>query len=399
MSRYLKQLTLGGALLALVAGCTLQTGASTQPAAPADPAPASSGAAVPSAANAPASADATAAPRMGTGAAPAASTAPDLRVRDVAAQVRPSVVQIATEQATPRLSGLGQRAVLEGIGSGVILDAAGHILTNDHVVDGAQSLSVALPDGRTFEDQVVGRDPDTDLAVVQIQGSDLPVATLGASDSLVVGDAVVAIGNALGLPGGPTVTAGVVSALGRTVREPAADSGAAGARLYDVIQTDAAINPGNSGGPLVNRQAQVVGINTLVAGSDEQGNPTQGIGFAIAIATAKPIADQLIASGRAQHAYLGIVYDWASGASARETNKAATRGVLVVGVQAGSPAAQAGVQPGDILTQINGQPLRDETTLPKRLAQLHPGDSLQLTIARGNVEQPVAVTLADRTTG
>jgi S1-C subfamily serine protease len=391
MNRHLRHLAIVGALLALVVGCGMGTGAQTQPSAPAGQAPASSGAAAPDAVT-------TGAPAT-AGGATAGASAPDLSVRDVAARVRPAVVQIATEQANPRLSQTRPGAVLEGIGSGVIFDTAGHILTNNHVIDGAQSISVALPDGRTFDGQLVARDPLTDLAVVQIQGSDLPVATLGASNQLAVGDGVVAIGNALGLPGGPTVTAGVVSALGRTVSEPGATNGAAGPRLYDVIQTDAAINPGNSGGPLVNRQAEVIGINTLVAGSDDQGNPTQGIGFAIAIDTAKPIADQLIASGHAQHAYLGIAYDWVSGASARQTSNAATPGVLVVQVQSGSPAAKAGLRPGDLITQVNGQPLKDETTLPKDLSQLHPGDTLQLTITRGNAQQTVAVTLADRATG
>src|SRR5262249_9563565 len=157
-------------------------------------------------------------------------------------------------------------------------------------------------------------------------------------------------------------------------------------------------NPGNSGGPLVNRQAEVIGINTLVAGTDDQGNPTQGIGFAIAIDTAKPIADQLIASGHAQHAYLAIAYDWVGGHHAPHARHGPALGVLGVQVQSGSPAAQAGLRPGDLITQVNGQPLKDETTLPKDLSQLHPGDTLQLTITRGNAQQAVAVTLADRAT-
>jgi serine protease Do len=375
-------------LLATITGCGLGTGAQAQPTAPLSQG-LTGGSATPIVV-------ATATPPL-AGAA-ASRTGAELSVSQVSARVRPAVVQIATEQVSPRLSSFGQRAVLRGIGSGVILDAAGHILTNSHVIDGAQSISVALPDGRTFDGRVVGRDPETDLAVLQIQGTDLPVASLGASSRLAVGDGVVAIGNALGLPGGPTVTAGVVSAVGRSVQEPSGGSGVAGPRLYDVIQTDAAINPGNSGGPLVNRQAEVVGINTLVAGTDEQGNPTQGIGFAIAIDTAKPIADQLIAGGHVPHAYLGIVYDWAGAASARQMSDASTPGVMVMRVQPGSPAAQAGLQSGDLITQVNSQPLKDETTLPKDLAQHRPGDTLQLTIKRGDVQQAVAVTLADRPT-
>src|SRR5712692_5832948 len=346
MSRFLKSLGMVVLLLAVVTGCGMGTGAQTQPTSPTDQAPASNSSAAPIVV-------ATAVPGTSAGTGSSATAAADLSIRDVAARVRPAVVQIATEQASTRLSPVAQQGVLIGIGSGVIIDAAGHILTNNHVIDGARTISVALPDGRTFDGQLVGRDPDTDLAVVQIQADNLPIAALGASDRLAVGDGVVAIGNALGLSGGPTVTAGVVSALGRTVREPAADNGAAGPRLYDAIQTDAAINPGNSGGPLVNRQAEVVGINTLLAGTDDQGNPTQGIGFAIAIDTAKPISDQLIATGHAQHAYLGIVYEWAGGASARQMSNAPSPGVQVVSVQPGSPAAQAGLQPGDLITQVN----------------------------------------------
>src|SRR5579884_2323069 len=189
-------------------------------------------------------------------------------VHDVVERVRPAVVQIVTQQGVTQIDpifGIRRQGVEEGIGSGIIYDQQGHILTNNHVVANANQMSVALPDGRTFDGRLVGADPDTDLAVIQIQGDNLPVAQLGHSSQLAVGDGVVAIGNALGLPGGPTVTAGVVSALGRVVQEPSDDqqgggggglglgngqSSQGGALLYDVIQTDAAINPGNSGGPL-----------------------------------------------------------------------------------------------------------------------------------------------------
>jgi S1-C subfamily serine protease len=166
----------------------------------------------------------------------------------------------------------------------VIYDNQGHILTNNHVVEGAQQLLVSLPDKRSFPARLVGVDPQTDLAVVQIRGDNLPVAQLGDSNQLQVGDWVVAIGNALALPGGPTVTQGVVSALGRTVQEPGSSSGgqpggtqrqsAVGPFLFDVVQTDAPINPGNSGGPLVNLQGQIIGINTLVAGPVEPSGTT-----------------------------------------------------------------------------------------------------------------------------
>ncbi len=319
-----------------------------------------------------------------------------LSVSEVAKRVSPAVVQIVTEQSTGRNGLLRGREIQQGIGSGVIFDPKGYILTNNHVVAGARTIDVALSDGRTFDGRLVGADPDTDLAVVQISGDNLPVAPLGNSDQLAVGDAVVAIGNALGLPGGATVTAGVVSALGRTVQEPSDQPGEdPGAVLYDVIQTDAAINPGNSGGPLVNLEGQVIGINTLVAGMAEPGVPAQGIGFAIAINTAKPIADQLVATGRAIHPYLGILFQWQGGATARQrgTNQ---QGVLVQQVVSGSPAAKAGLQRGDVITRVDGTPIKDEATLPKTIQKHRPGDSVQLTVVRDNQERNVSVTLAER---
>jgi len=281
------------------------------------------------------------------------------------------------------------------VGTGVIFDKSGLILTNAHVVNGAQSISVALADNRTFDAKLVGADPDTDLAVIRIQGDNLPVANLGDSSKLAVGDGVVAIGHALGLPGGPTVTAGVASALDRTVSEPADDSGP-GSLLYDVIQTDAAINPGNSGGPLANMSGEVIGINTLVAAQAEPGVPAQGIGFAIAINTAKPIADQLVANGSAVHPYMGILYQWTGGAQARQLRVSEKAGALIGQVEPGSPAARAGIQAGDLITGIDGQPITDEATLPKTIQKHKPGDTIELTISRSDQERKVQVSLAER---
>ena len=322
-------------------------------------------------------------------------------MREVAEKVRPAVVQIVTEQAAAggRSDRQGGRGAQTGIGSGVLFDSAGYILTNHHVVADARTIDVALPDGRTFEAKRVGTDPDTDLAVIRIEGSDLPLAPLGDSDQLAVGDGVVAIGNALGLPGGATVTAGVASALGRTVQEPSSSGNGndSGAVLYDVIQTDAAINPGNSGGALVNMRGEVIGINTLVASMAEPGVPAQGIGFAIAINTAKPIADQLVASGRAIHPYLGVLFQWAGGASARQQGIAQKPGVVIQRVVNGSPAARAGLQRGDVVTQIDGQPLKDEAALPKTIQKHRPGESVDLTVvSNNNQERTVRVTLAER---
>jgi S1-C subfamily serine protease len=312
---------------------------------------------------------------------------------NVANTVRPAVVQITNMQVQPGPTNQGG-AVPAGVGSGVIYDTAGHILTNDHVVAGAQQLQVSLPDKRSFPANIVGEDPMTDLAVVQINGDNLPIAQLGESGSLQVGEWVVAIGNALALPGGPTVTQGVVSAINRTVQEPGARQGSAGPFLFDAVQTDAPINPGNSGGALANLKGQVIGINTLVAGSAGPGVAAQGIGFAIGIDTAKPIADQLVATGHAVHPYLGIGYGPLTPALAvRLGVPNTTNGVVVGQVAPGSPAAAAGLQPGDVIVAVEGQALDSESSLAERLSQHQPGDTVTLTIIRNGQSQDVKVTL------
>jgi S1-C subfamily serine protease len=294
-------------------------------------------------------------------------------VRQVSQQVKPAVVQITNEQV--QFDQLNNPFTIPaGVGSGAIYDGQGHILTNNHVVEGAQQLLVSLPDGRSFPGRLVGADPQTDLAVVQISGDNLPVAELGNSAQVQVGDWVVAIGNALALPGGPTVTAGVVSALGRTVQEPGGQGQAQGAGpfLFDVIQTDAAINPGNSGGPLLNLRGEMIGINTLVAGQAEPGVQAEGIGFAIAIATAKPIADQLVTSGRVVHPFLGIRYVPLNPAIARQLGVASRNGVVVGQVASGSPAASAGLQPRDVITEIDGRALNGDSSLAEAISAHQP---------------------------
>jgi S1-C subfamily serine protease len=319
----------------------------------------------------------------------------DLRfaIRQVAEQVRPAIVQITNLQQQPDQT-VGT-AVPSGVGSGVIYDDQGHILTNNHVIAGAQQLQVSLPDRRSFPATLIGADPQTDLAVVQIRGDGLPVAALGDSSRLQVGDWVVAIGNALALPGGPTVTQGVVSALNRTVQEPGDQPNTPGPFLFNAIQTDAPINPGNSGGPLVSLDGQVIGINTLVAGQAEPGVPAQGIGFAISIQTARPIADQLVTIGRAVHPYLGIRYGALTPAAAAQLGVSVQNGVVIGGVVPGSPAASAGLRPRDVITAIDGQQLSDESSLAEILSQKKPGDTVTLTVIRGGQQQDVSVTLGD----
>jgi S1-C subfamily serine protease len=314
-------------------------------------------------------------------------------VRQVAQAVRPAVVQITNEQV--QVDQYNEPFnVPAGVGSGVIYDLQGYILTNDHVIEGAQKLLVSLPDGRSFEAKVIGTDPQTDLAVVQISGDNLPIAVLGDSDQLAVGDWVVAIGNALALPGGPTVTVGVVSALGRTVQEPT-DTGRGGPFLFDVIQTSAPINPGNSGGPLVNLAGQVVGINTMVAGQAEPGVQSQGIGFAISIASAKPIADQLVKVGRVVHPYFGASYLPLNPAISAQLGIKQLQGVVVARVTSGSPAAQAGLKRGDVITAVDSSTLQDDSDMAQAIYVHKPGDQLKLSVLRGSQTLSIQVTLTE----
>jgi len=327
-------------------------------------------------------------------------------VRTVSQQVKPAVVQITNQQEVQTSQFNQPFVVPAGVGSGVIYDSQGHILTNNHVIEGAQQILVSLPDKRSFPGKVVGADPQTDLAVLQIQGDNLPVAQLGDSRQLQVGDWVVAIGNALALPGGPTVTQGVVSALGRTVQEPGSppsggpaspgpQTQSAGPFLFDVIQTDAPINPGNSGGPLVNLQGQVVGINTLVAGLAEPGVQAQGIGFAISIATVRPIADQLVQTGQIVHPFIGIQYVPLNPALAARLGVQAQDGMVVGQVVPGSPAAAAGLRPQDIITAIDGQPLQGESALAEAINGHKPGDTITLNVLRGRQQVSVPVKLGE----
>lgn len=310
----------------------------------------------------------------------------------VVQETKPAVVQITNLQTTPEA--FSEPTVPSGVGSGFIFDDQGHILTNNHVIAGAQQLQVSLPDGRSFDAKTVGTDPQTDLAVVQVSGTDLPIAQIGDSDSLKVGDWAVAIGNALALDGGPTVTAGVISALGRTVQEPAEDnSNTAGPYLFDVIQTDAAINPGNSGGPLVNLDGQVIGINTMVAGSTGSSQQAQGIGFAISINTAMPIAQQLVKTGHVDHPYIGISYVPLNPAIAAQLNISQTQGVLVMQIESDSPAASAGLEQHDIITEIDGNKLTSDSALARALQSKKPGDTITLTILRSGNSQQISLTL------
>jgi S1-C subfamily serine protease len=309
-------------------------------------------------------------------------------IRQVVEEVKPAVVQITNEQ----VDFFNQSTIPAGVGSGIIFDNQGYILTNNHVISGATKLLVALPDGRSFKGTLIGGDSQTDLAVVKIDGSNLPVALLGDSNQLQVGDWVVAIGNALALPGGPTVTAGVVSALGRSVAEPGNLLGQ-GPFLFNLIQTDAPINPGNSGGPLVNLQGQVVGINTLTATQTGSGVQAQGIGFSISISTAKPIADQLIQTGHVVHPSMGISYVPLNPGIAAQLGINQTYGDVVTNITVGSPAAKAGLKQYDVIIEINNTPLMGESDFAQIVQSHKPGDILTLTVLRGNQQLTLKITL------
>lgn len=269
-----------------------------------------------------------------------------------------------------------------GSGSGVIVRRDGVILTNAHVVQNAREVDVTLASGQRIRGTVLGRDPSVDVAVVRVGGGDLPVAPLGDSDRLVVGQTAIAIGNPLGFE--RTVTVGVVSALNRTLR---------GSTLESLIQTDAAISPGNSGGPLLDSQGRVIGINTAVIRIEG----AEGLGFAVPINLARDVANQLLTTGRVRRAYLGIAQTGVTPELAEQFGLAAREGVLVFEVQPGSPAARAGLRPRDVIVAMNGERVRDDGDLRRVLREVGPGNVVRLEVARPQGRTTVAVTLGEVT--
>jgi serine protease Do len=303
-------------------------------------------------------------------------------VQEVLAKVEPAVVSIRTR--TLSLGDFLRPVPGEGAGTGFVVGKDGIIVTNNHVVAGAQSIEVVFGNDRKMPAHVLGRDPTTDLAVVKVDASDLPEATLGNSDALRVGDDVIAIGNALALEGGPTVTRGIVSAKDRTI---VAENNT---RLEHVIQTDAAINPGNSGGPLVNAAGEVVGINTAVAGE------AQNIGFSIAITQAKPIIDELRQGSSRTRPFLGVNMFDLTPSLAEQLNLDQTSGALVVEVTAGSGAEVGGIRPRDIIVDIDGKKIDSAGDVTSAVQGHKPGDSLKITVLRDGKRQTLDVKLGER---
>ncbi len=328
------------------------------------------------------------------------ASAPDWTA--TAKAVAPSVVSIAVTS--------GQTG---GQGSGVVIDNQGHILTNNHVATGAgadATISVTLNDGRTYDAKIVGTDPSTDLAVLLLNNppSDLVPMSIGDSSQVVVGQPVMAIGNPLGLSG--TVTTGIVSALDRPVTTQAAESQqgqqgqlpgtqqqqtASDSVVTNAIQTSAAINPGNSGGALVTADGKLIGINSSIASlgssaGSQSGNI--GIGFAIPVNEAKSIADQLIATGTAQHAYIGV----SAGDTTVTDGNSKRQAALVQSVSQGTPAAQAGLQAQDAVIAIDGKPIDSSEALVANIHEHKVGDTVTITVIRGSQKQDIKVTLAAR---
>jgi serine protease Do len=271
----------------------------------------------------------------------------------------------------------------KALGSGVIISPEGYILTNNHVVEGATSVVVTLHDKREFKARVVGTDPRTDIAVIKIDGADFPALTLGDSSKVEVGDVVLAIGNPFGV--GQTVTMGIVSATGR--------AGLGIEQVEDFIQTDAAINPGNSGGALVDDEGHLIGINTAILAGNSGGN--QGIGFAIPINMARNDMDQIVAHGKVEHGYIGILPQDVTPALAKAFNASDTNGALVGEVTPNSPAARANLQRGDIIVAINGEPVTDANQLRMKIGMMAPNSTASLKVMRNGQPQNVPVTLGE----
>ncbi|MDM8142636.1 S1C family serine protease [Megamonas hypermegale] len=316
--------------------------------------------------------------------APAAppSDARNTPVVQAAKKVGPAIVGI-TNKAVARDWFNRQVEIDNGTGSGVIFRSDGYIVTNNHVIDGAKDITVALSDGRTLKASLIGTDPYTDLAVIKVDAENLPTAEFGDSDDIMVGEPAIAIGNPMGLEFQGSVTAGVISALNRTLN--------IGDNRVKLLQTDAAINPGNSGGALVNADGKVIGINSAKLAA----TGVEGMGFAIPINTVKPIIDELIANGYVSYPYLGVgVLDKQTAAQAGYRLNV-DAGVIVMQIALGGPADEAGIQQRDLILKIDGKETNTVADLRSAISEHNIGDTITITISRnGNIGE-VQATLTE----
>ena len=312
---------------------------------------------------------------------PANEVSKTLTTVEVVKLLKPSVVHIANDQVVTGM--FSQPMPRSGVGSGVVLDDKGRILTNNHVIQGAQSVTATLSDGRSYPASVVGTDGKTDLAVIQIEAVKLDPARLGDSKTLEVGEDVIAVGHALGLKGGPTVSKGVVSALGRTIEIDNQRS------MVDLIQTDASINPGNSGGPLANSKGEVIGINTaIIQGSN-------GIGFAINIDDAKIIVKQLIQNGIVNRGFIGISPFNVTDSIREQLDLPVAEGVIIARVIEGFAAESAGLQVEDVIVRLGGIEINNAGDLSKFLISHLPGETITVEFYRRGTLSTVDLTLGE----
>jgi len=307
----------------------------------------------------------------------------ELSTQQLVAEVAPAVVSIVTE--TVAYNWFWQAVPQTGAGSGIIISSDGYIVTNNHVVEGAQKVTVTLSDGGAFEATIVGTDAQTDLAVVKINASNLAYLHFlsNSLEQLSVLDPVVAVGNALALPGGPTWTSGVISNLGRSIEE---DTGVV---LNEIIQTDTAINAGNSGGPLLDAAGQVVGINVAIASNAEN------IGFAISTDSAIPVVQSLITEGKVVRPWLGVEVTTVTSTIQQYYNLSVSAGALITSVTSGSPANKAGLRAGDIITKVDNEDIGTSAELISAIRSHQIGDQIEIVYYRGNVQQVANATLEE----
>jgi S1-C subfamily serine protease len=307
----------------------------------------------------------------------------ELSTQELVAEVAPAVVSIVVE--TVSYNWFWQAVPQTGAGSGIIISSDGYIVTNNHVVEGAEKVTVTLSDGRTFDAAIVGTDAQTDLAVVKIDASSLSYLHFlsNSLEQLSVLDPVVAVGNALALPGGPTWTTGVVSNLGRSIEEEN------GVVLDDLIQTDAAINAGNSGGPLLDAAGQVIGINVAIASNAEN------IGFAISTDTAIPVVQSLVTEGKVVRPWLGLSVVTVTQAIQHYYHLSVDAGALITSVSSGSPASKAALRAGDVIVKIDDGDINTSAELTTTISSHGIGDQVEIVCYRGNVQQIASAILEE----